>query len=74
MILTDHFLSVEDLEGLGERIREGLPVNYPEEAVEGYIKLFEEEADRLPRFKRRVAVVILLLTLLVVVLLLAAGT
>lgn len=46
MIVTDHFLSPDDLADIGERIRTDQPVQYPEDAVADYIKLFEEGADR----------------------------
>jgi hypothetical protein len=52
MILTDHFLAETDLDGIGERIRTGLPVNYPEEAVAEYVAMFERGADKLPLFLR----------------------
>ena len=71
MILTDHYLAVPDLEGLGERIRDGLPVTYPQEAIAGYIVAFEEEAARLSVRKRRMKLVAFLLALLAVFLLLA---
>ena len=71
MILTDHYLAVPDLEGLGERIRDGLPVTYPQEAIAGYIVMFEEEAARLSVRKRRMKLVAFLLALLAVFLLLA---
>jgi hypothetical protein len=49
MILTDHILSHDDLERIGERIRTGLPVGYPEEAVDQYVKAFSQGADRPPK-------------------------
>ena len=35
MVLTDHFLSREDLEAIAERIRTGKEVTYPEQVVQG---------------------------------------
>jgi len=40
MIATDHHLSEEDLEQIGQRIRAGQPVAYPKEAVADYIRLY----------------------------------
>ena len=45
MIVTDHFLSKDDLDGIGERIRNGLPVTYPQDALDDYIKMFEENPN-----------------------------
>ena len=45
MIVTDHFLARADLDGISKRIRNGQPVTYPQEAVDSYIKLFEENPD-----------------------------
>ncbi len=42
MIVTDHFLSRSDLDGIAERIRNGQPVTYPQDAVDDYIKMFED--------------------------------
>jgi hypothetical protein len=44
MVLTDHFLSKEDLAGISERLRNGQPVTYPEDVVQEYIKTFEENS------------------------------
>jgi hypothetical protein len=49
MIVTDHFLSVEDLHGIGERIRSGQSVTYPQDAIDEYAKLFkEQDAKKFP--------------------------
>jgi len=45
MIVTDHFLSRSDLDGIAERIRTGQLVTYPQEAVDDYIKMFEENPN-----------------------------
>ena len=45
MIVTDHFLSRSDLDGISERIRNGQPVTYPQDAVDDYIKMFEENRN-----------------------------
>lgn len=45
MIVTDHFLSRPDLDGISERIRNGQPVTYPQEAVDDYVKMFEENPN-----------------------------
>ena len=45
MIVTDHFLSRSDLDGTSERIRSGQPVTYPQQAVDDYIKMFEENPN-----------------------------
>ena len=49
MIATDHFLSHEDLADIGERIRTGQPVHYPEDAVAKLLLEFEEGADKFPK-------------------------
>ncbi len=68
MIATDHFLSHEDLEGIGERIRTGQPVHYPDDAVAKFVRQFEEGADKFPKM---LVFGGLGLTLLVVVLIVA---
>jgi len=63
MILTDHFLSADDLNGIGLRIQTGLPVNYPEEPVAEYVALFEKEAGNSSRggfFIRAVSLILFL--------------
>jgi hypothetical protein len=45
MIVTDHFLSRSDLDGIAERIRNGQPITYPQEAVDDFIKMFEENPN-----------------------------
>lgn len=45
MVVTDHFLSKSDLDGIGDRIRNGLPVTYPQDAIDDYIKMFEENPN-----------------------------
>jgi hypothetical protein len=42
MIVTDHFSSQIDLEQIGDRIRRGLPIQYPEDLVQRYVKLLEK--------------------------------
>jgi hypothetical protein len=42
MVLTDHWLPPEELGRIGVRIQSGLPVDYPEEMVEDYIRELEE--------------------------------
>jgi len=49
MILTDHFLSLDDLDGIGQRIRTGQAVKYPEEALADYVRMFEQGSDRAPK-------------------------
>ena len=49
MIASDHFLSQEDLAGIGERIRTGQPVHYPDDAVAKFVRHFEEGADKFPK-------------------------
>ena len=34
LILTDHYLPKADLDFLGERIRNGLPITFPEDALQ----------------------------------------
>lgn len=50
MIVTDHILSRSELEQIGRRIQAGLPVDFPEDAVNNYVKLIEENPglDKLP--------------------------
>lgn len=45
MIVTDHFLTRDDLDGIAERIHTGQPVTYPQDAVDDYIKMFDENAN-----------------------------
>ena len=76
MILTDHILSIEDLEGLGERIRNGQAVVYPEDTVAEYVRLFEQGADRPPwaiKYVRYGCLIVGLLLALVAVYLLFGG-
>jgi hypothetical protein len=42
MVLTDHWSPPDELERIGNRMQAGLPVDYPEERVEDYIRLFEK--------------------------------
>lgn len=46
MIVTDHYLSQADLEIIGNRVRDGLPVQFPEEAVQQYLELLEENPGK----------------------------
>jgi hypothetical protein len=64
MIVTYHFLSHADLEQMGDRIRRGLPVQYPEDAIQKYVKLLEENPGigmLSTRFKVGCTAVVLLL-------------
>ena len=73
MVLTDHFLSREDLEAIAERIRTGKEVTYPEQVVQGIVDKLEENPNRLRvPVSFKVGVVVLLLGVIAVVVLLLA--
>jgi hypothetical protein len=73
MILTDHVLSIEDLEGIGERIRNGQAVTYPEETVAEYVRLFEQGAERPPKALLYSCMIVALLLAFIVAYLLFRG-
>lgn len=66
MILTDHFLSHEDLDGIGDRIQAGLAVSYPEDAIAEYVALFERDADK-PSMAMRLGCAAVLLAIVTIV-------
>lgn len=41
MVLTDRFLSKEDLSAISERIKSGQPVSYPGELMQGFADALE---------------------------------
>ena len=45
LMLTDQFLSEEDLRDVSERLKNGQPVDYPQEAIDDYIRVMEEDPD-----------------------------
>jgi hypothetical protein len=47
MIVTDHFLPIEELETVAGRIKSGEPVIYPEDTVKQFIQTLEENPDLL---------------------------
>ncbi len=47
MIVTDHFLPIEELETVAERIKSGEPVIYPEDTVKQFTQTLEENPDLL---------------------------
>ena len=79
-ILTDHWLSQDEIKRFSKRIKEGQPVIYPDQAVQQYIAVYESNAGdlfsrrrhRMPLPARRVigVIVIVLILWLVVWLLL----
>ena len=61
MIVTDYFLSLEELNSVGADIRAGRTIEYPHEAIDEYIKLFEEQdAKNLPEAAKYIVGAILI--------------
>ena len=71
MVLTDHYLSQENLEGISERIKAGKSIDYPMAEVQQLIQTFEEnpEVGQIPKsiVVGCVLVTLLLITLVAVV-------
>lgn len=66
MLMSDRHLPIDQLDAIAERIRAGLPVTLPDDAVAWYLELLEEGAPRsskLPRVGVAVLVVAAVATL-----------
>ena len=66
MIVTDHFLPLEDLDGIAERIRTDQPVTFPQDAIDNYVTLFEEQDAKKPRRPARYVIGGLILAVMLV--------
>ena len=46
MVLTDHFLPIQELEKAGKWIQSGAPLSYPQDAIDGFVAELESNPTK----------------------------
>lgn len=70
IVLSDRYLSHDDLDGIATRIRNNEPVGYPEDEVENLAEMIEEEQARTARAGKHLGRIALAVVLAAVAILL----